>query len=797
MKAVHGSRNPIPIGIAGARGARARRSPSRSSPTTCRSSAAAPPTRAEFSEAAGLRPGNEVRIAGVKVGEVSDVELERRPGGRRLPGQGRLGRRPDARRPSRSRPCSARSTSRSTPTAATCSSPDDPIPREPHARAVRRARGVQRARRDRRRRSTPTSSRRASRSSPRRSRHARRRAGRARPACPRCRRRSPRATSSCAAAGEHPARSARRSPTATRSSQKLLADGNLLLGELQHAPRRDRHAADRHARRSPSELPGPGRRQQRAARAGAGRARPGHHACCSATRTTSSAGLQAHGAVRAGCSTTPSATAAGSTATSAGCCRRRPTSASRRQPGGLPDTARVPGGWPMSTATRLGRDLARGGRRIAVRAGAAGRRRAVVGAASARNRRRGSPRTSTGASALYEGNDVRVLGVRVGHVDEVEPQGDRCGSTCSSTDGVEIPADAQAVVVAPSLVSDRYVQLTPAYTGGPAMAERHGDPARAHRDPGRAGRPVREPQRAQRPRSARTAPTRTARCRTCSTPLAANLDGNGEALNETIKQLRPDWPDAVRTARGPVRHRRQPAEVHRRRSPTSDDAGPRRSTSRLADVSRLPRRRARRPRRRAAAAGHRARRRAAVHRRQPRALKSNVDKLTGGDAGAGRPAGGARRDARRRAARAVEHPQHLRRVVRHRSTPARDLNELTQPPVVTGLQPGPAGHAERAAADRSPTPCDQLAPLLDGALPLPTLGRGARPRCRQGKLPPLPLPLVDLAGVHGRWQLSAHASCCVGRSPRSLVLRPAAARSPASTTCRCPAARTSATTRTR
>ena len=34
-----------------------------------------------------------------------------------------------------------------------------------------------------------------------------------------------------------------------------------------------------------------------------------------------------------------------------------------------------------------------------------------------------------------------------------------------------VPADAKAAVVAPSLVSDRYVQLFPAYEGGPKMGD--------------------------------------------------------------------------------------------------------------------------------------------------------------------------------------------------------------------------------------------------------------------------------------------------------------------------------------
>jgi virulence factor Mce-like protein len=40
----------------------------------------------------------------------------------------------------------------------------------------------------------------------------------------------------------------------------------------------------------------------------------------------------------------------------------------------------------------------------------------------------------------------------------------------SVNSGVPVPADARAVVIEPSVVADRYVQLTPAYTGGPVMA---------------------------------------------------------------------------------------------------------------------------------------------------------------------------------------------------------------------------------------------------------------------------------------------------------------------------------------
>jgi phospholipid/cholesterol/gamma-HCH transport system substrate-binding protein len=75
------------------------------------------------------------------------------------------------------------------------------------------------------------------------------------------------------------------------------------------------------------------------------------------------------------------------------------------------------------------------------------------------------------AIGVYPGSTVRVLGVPVGTVDAVQPQGTEVKVTMTVNSGVPIPADAKAVVVAASVVSDRYVQLTPAYTGGPQLTD--------------------------------------------------------------------------------------------------------------------------------------------------------------------------------------------------------------------------------------------------------------------------------------------------------------------------------------
>ena len=75
------------------------------------------------------------------------------------------------------------------------------------------------------------------------------------------------------------------------------------------------------------------------------------------------------------------------------------------------------------------------------------------------------------AVGLFPGSDVRILGVAVGTVTEVTPRGNKVEVKFEFDRKYKVPADAKAAVVAPSLVSDRYVQLLPAYTAGPVMKD--------------------------------------------------------------------------------------------------------------------------------------------------------------------------------------------------------------------------------------------------------------------------------------------------------------------------------------
>jgi phospholipid/cholesterol/gamma-HCH transport system substrate-binding protein len=73
---------------------------------------------------------------------------------------------------------------------------------------------------------------------------------------------------------------------------------------------------------------------------------------------------------------------------------------------------------------------------------------------------------------VYKGGDVDVLGVKVGSITGVHPEGDRVKVTIKYNASQRIPANASAVILTPTLVADRVVQLVPAYTGGPVLSDK-------------------------------------------------------------------------------------------------------------------------------------------------------------------------------------------------------------------------------------------------------------------------------------------------------------------------------------
>ena len=73
------------------------------------------------------------------------------------------------------------------------------------------------------------------------------------------------------------------------------------------------------------------------------------------------------------------------------------------------------------------------------------------------------------ATGLYAGSDVRILGVKVGYVSSVVPDGAQVRVKLHWDAKQKVPANAEAFIIVPSLVADRYVQLAPVYTSGPAM----------------------------------------------------------------------------------------------------------------------------------------------------------------------------------------------------------------------------------------------------------------------------------------------------------------------------------------
>lgn len=74
-------------------------------------------------------------------------------------------------------------------------------------------------------------------------------------------------------------------------------------------------------------------------------------------------------------------------------------------------------------------------------------------------------------AGLFKGNDVGVLGVPVGKVTDIQPQGSNVLVTFRVDGDRPLPQGAYAVVASRSLATDRYVEITPVYAGGPQLGD--------------------------------------------------------------------------------------------------------------------------------------------------------------------------------------------------------------------------------------------------------------------------------------------------------------------------------------
>lgn len=77
----------------------------------------------------------------------------------------------------------------------------------------------------------------------------------------------------------------------------------------------------------------------------------------------------------------------------------------------------------------------------------------------------------TDSVGLFPGNDVDVLGVPVGEVTSVEPTGTSVEVRMRFPADLKVPATAGALIIPPTVITDRYVELTPVWTKGPLLGD--------------------------------------------------------------------------------------------------------------------------------------------------------------------------------------------------------------------------------------------------------------------------------------------------------------------------------------
>ncbi|MFD9892309.1 MCE family protein [Amycolatopsis sp. NPDC059027] len=339
-----------------------------------------------------------------------------------------------------------------------------------------------------------------------------------------------------------------------------------------------------------------------------------------------------------------------------------------------------------------------------------------------------------GAVGLYEGNSVKMLGVDVGTVTKIQPMGNQVKVDLQYDRSVPVPADAKALIVSPSLVSDRYIQLAPAYTGGPRINDGTVIPLNRTEVPLEVDQLAASLSKVSKSLGPNGA-NKTGSLSNLLDTAAKNVDGNGQALHDTITKLG----QAAGTLQGNSGDLFKTVENLGQFSQTlvNSDGQVRQFERQLADVSGY-------------LAGEKDNLAATVRQlgttltsvqafiEQNRGrVKSNVDKLASVTK--------VLVDQRSALAETLDvAPLGLSNLVNtyNGSSGTLDarplLNELTQPPLVMVcnlLKQTPA------ALDALGDACKSIAGVVDGLVPLPSIAQVIH-SLQNGQLPPLPLPIA-------------------------------------------------------
>jgi virulence factor Mce-like protein len=339
-----------------------------------------------------------------------------------------------------------------------------------------------------------------------------------------------------------------------------------------------------------------------------------------------------------------------------------------------------------------------------------------------------------GAVGLYQGNSVRMLGVDMGTVTKVEPMGKQVKVEFEYDRKVAVPADAQALIVAPSLVSDRYIQLAPAYKGGPKIADGAVIPLTRTKVPLEVDDLYASLSQVSKSLGPNGANKNGALSNLLNT-AADNFSGNGQALHDTITKLS----QAADTLSGNKNDLFATITNLGQFSTTlaNSDGQVRQFEQQLTDVSGF-------------LAGERANLAATVQQlgttltavqdfiaKNHDRVKSNVDKLASVTK--------VLVDQRAALAEILDvAPVALGNVANSYNAASgtldarANLNELTQPPLVmicNMLKQTPAGFGALGNV------CKSISGVLDGLVPLPSIAQAVQ-ASNNGQLPPLPLPIA-------------------------------------------------------